>query len=572
MCGIIGMFAFSKGSTAEENILRRESMLYLFTEILERTRTRGPDATGVSALFSDGNSIIQKGNVKSSEFISNFGGEDDKYDGFINTCKASDAELNILMGHCRKSSVGNTWDNENNHPIKAGEIIGVHNGTLKNHEIIFNKLDCDRDGEVDSEAIMRLLQYLTNDCEDPFTLETLWETYRRLEGAFTTISYNANNPYQVALMRKERPMEIAIINSLKLLVVVSEKIFLEEALFDYNKQAMLYGRNFELIKDDDVDFMTLALDNIAVVDLTRKINADTKITDLLDKKDAFKSSKLWRTPAIGTNQTWQNKKNTTNNTTKSSTLNETSTKKDTGSSSDKSKDNFPGKVFCKDLNTYVDPNTAETLAEKGPLLFENPAGKITPLEKPEEVKKVLTKVDEVNIENLETAVEIVEESKIKKLTNKVEVIEPFTNPEVLKAAKIEVNGLTRYETTSELAKALDAASSETIEALEPYALANRVKVAIYEEAFIDGATFFNKLHQSDAAQKAVRIAKHVVEVFGKVIDELSDKKTTSYKQKLITHITNTTSELTKSNIKQVFSKGNLMKNQALTTLEEVADD
>jgi len=578
MCGIIGMFAFNNGSTAKENKARRESMLYLFTEVLERTRTRGPDATGVSALFSDGDCIIQKGNVKSPEFISNFGGGDDDYEGFINTVRTDKANLQMLVGHCRKSSIGNTWGNENNHPIKAGEIVGVHNGTLKNHEVIFNKLDCERDGEVDSEAIMRLLQYLTNDCADPFTLDTLWETYRRLEGAYTFISFNANNPYQAALMRKDRPMELAIIRSLKLLVVVSEKVFLEEALFDYNKHAMLYGGKFEIIKDDDVDFMTLPLDNVAVIDLTREFEEGTKIPDLLDKVDAFKSNKIWREPAsksIHQNQHWQGRKhqgvagNNTTTTTNTTGGNQATAPKSSGSTSNKDEDKFPGKVFCKDLNAYVDPNVTKGLSGKGPILLENPIGTIKELNK-EEPKPLLAKVDKLTAEKLETPLEIREESTVKEKSVKVEVMDLSADPEVMKAAKLEIAGLTRFENTEELAEALNANNPDTVNSLTPFALANRVKAMVYEDAFIDGATFFSKMKDSQTAQKAVRVAKHVVTVFGKIIDSLADNNVVAYKPELLTHVADLdTTELTKSNIKQVFSKGNLLKSTPLSTLEEV---
>jgi hypothetical protein len=572
MCGIIGMFAFDKGSTNKENKRRREAMLYLFTEVLQSTRTRGPDATGVSALFSDGDYMIQKGNIKSPEFIANFGGSDNEYDGFINNCRTHDSNLKMLVGHCRKSSVGNTWDNENNHPIKAGEIVGVHNGTLKNHEIVFNKLDCKRDGEVDSEAIMRLLQSLTNDCVDPFTTDTLVETFRRLEGAFTVMAYNANNPYQVALIRKERPMELAVIKPLKIVVVVSEKVFIEDALFNYNKQAMIYGADFDLIKEDDIDFLTMPLDNCGVLDLTLEIDADTKVVDLMDKVDACKEPKLWQ---VATKATTVYSQGTYNHTPHNAWQRQqdardkkNSTQKNTGAQSSKTDYTFPGKVYCKELNAYVSPETAEELAKKGPVLLENPTGTITELGKEKE-PEILVKKDKVNITVLDEGVEI---SEVLPISASVEVVEAEEDPEMLKAAQKEANGLTRYESDEEIVKALNAASLETLKALPTFALANRIKSNVYEQAFMDGANFYKECMTNLSATKAIRIAKHVVELFGNLIESLSDKKP-NYRELLMLHVASMdTSELTKSNIKQVFSKGNFMKNKPLSTLEEVVKE
>lgn len=586
MCGIIGMFAFDKGSTNKENKQRREAMLYLFTEVLQSTRTRGPDATGVSALFADGDCMIQKGNVKSPEFIANFGGADNEYDGFVDNVREHDANLKMLVGHCRKSSVGNTWDNENNHPIKAGEIVGVHNGTLKNHEIVFDKLKCKRDGEVDSEAIMRLLETMTNNCEDPFTVDALVETYRRLEGAFTIIAFNANNPYQVALIRKERPMEIAIIRPLKLVVVVSEKVFLEDALFNYNKQAALYGADFEVIEDDDVDFVTMPLDNCGVLDLTLEIDENTKIPELIEKEDAFKTPKLWQTPAKvyhqgrqTPHQTWKDQQDERERKAAAARNKVNNTGKSSGSASNKAEDKFPGKVFCKDLNAYVDPNVSEKLSGKGPLLLTNPEGKVKELgeEESKDAPLVLVKKDEVNVTVAKKGVPIVEESfeEIKEVTipAHAEVVEATEDPEILKAAQQSVDGLTRYENAEELLKDLNAASLDTLSALPEFALANRIKATIYEQAFIDGANFYKKLMSTANATKAVRVAKHVVDLFGGLIENLAKKHSDKYKEELMLRASVIdTTELTKSNIRQVFSKGNLLKNEPLATLEEVVKE
>lgn len=43
-----------------------------------------------------------------------------------------DNETTILMGHTRWRTRGNEFNNRNNHPIRAGIVIGTHNGTIYN--------------------------------------------------------------------------------------------------------------------------------------------------------------------------------------------------------------------------------------------------------------------------------------------------------------------------------------------------------------------------------------------------------------------------------------------------------
>ncbi len=561
MCGIIGMFAFNDGSTKKEYKKRLDAMLFLFTEILQNTRKRGTDATGVSALFSNGNSVIQKGNVPSPEFIANFGDADNEYGGFIETCKQED-QLNVLLGHCRKSSIGNTWDNENNHPIKAGEIVGIHNGTLKNHEIVFSKLKCERDGDVDSEVIMRLLQTFTNDCKDPFTIDTLEEVTRRLEGAFSVIAYNANNPYQVALIRKTRPMEMAIIKPLKLMVVYSEDEFLDNALYNYNKAAKIYGLPFDSLSEDDIDTLTMPLDNIGVVNLTTEIKKDTKVIDVLIKKDTFKTTKFWQTPVSKTyTNNWNKNKSTSGvkETVKKSSASEKGAKEDK---------KFPGKVFCKELNTYVKIDEADKLTNVGPVLLDNPKGNTFGLEKLNNLKEIDKTTKATN--DIEAKIGTSEAKKEVSANTEVIEIQNTEDPEILKGVKSGASYLERYDSVEDLVKDLDATSIETVNALPSPALANRVRVRIYEKAFIEGADFYKKLKLNNNAEKAVRIAKHIVTIFGTVISRLTKENIQKCEEEIQIGITQvSTNELTKENINNVFSKGNLLRNQPLNILEEV---
>ena len=57
------------------------------------------------------------------------------------------------MGHTRYATLGSPSINSNNHPIRTGNTIGTHNGSIYNHKELFQKYNMTRFAQVDSEAI-----------------------------------------------------------------------------------------------------------------------------------------------------------------------------------------------------------------------------------------------------------------------------------------------------------------------------------------------------------------------------------------------------------------------------------
>ncbi len=64
-----------------------------------------------------------------------------------------DNHTTILMGHTRWRTRGSEANSRNNHPIRAGIIIGTHNGTIYNADYLFRRLGLPRYAEVDSELL-----------------------------------------------------------------------------------------------------------------------------------------------------------------------------------------------------------------------------------------------------------------------------------------------------------------------------------------------------------------------------------------------------------------------------------
>ena len=107
---------------------------------------RGHDATGVAFVKPDDTGIIvRKAPVPAGRFA--------QMGGFA----GMEGVLTAVI-HTRLATQGAPADPGNNHPIRRGNIVGVHNGMLWNDNEIFGSEDMPRDAEVDSEAIFALLQ------------------------------------------------------------------------------------------------------------------------------------------------------------------------------------------------------------------------------------------------------------------------------------------------------------------------------------------------------------------------------------------------------------------------------
>jgi len=292
MCGIVVAVAFGKLNKKEE-YNRQKIMRYLTTELLLLTEDRGKDATGAAILFSDGNYAGMKKGEKASDFLSKLGETKERYGGLLKIWKEHEHPAKVYLGHARALSQGDKDNNANNHPIKIGNIVGIHNGTLRNDNVIIKNLGCKRDGEVDSEAIFRLFEYYTNKGKEPFTLDMVQEIVHRLEGQFAVTLFNSDNPYQIPIFRDGRPVEFIFINEYKLLFMVSETKFWKEALFKYEANIFYHSLKYPSLLSCNIEKKSLEDDSCMIFNLTSEINKDTKIDGLGDWRKMERGGKIW---------------------------------------------------------------------------------------------------------------------------------------------------------------------------------------------------------------------------------------------------------------------------------------
>src|SRR5437764_9586410 len=136
MCGIAG-YSLAPESAVDRTVAARA--------LLAGIAERGADAVGF-AHRSDREVTIHKQRSGASALLERI---------------AVPPEATQLLVHVRDYTKGHPDLSANNHPIRHGSVIGVHNGTIVNDDELFSRLEIERaeDGmTVDSEIIFALAE------------------------------------------------------------------------------------------------------------------------------------------------------------------------------------------------------------------------------------------------------------------------------------------------------------------------------------------------------------------------------------------------------------------------------
>ena len=610
MCGIVGALTFDAFEKKSEEKIRNEANIFITTQLLQATVERGKDATGISLLWNDGNYSGLKMGIPSPDFISRFGETEKDFAGFLKMWREYPKLMKVFIGHCRKSSVGNSYDNKNNHPIQIGHMILAHNGTLTNHEKIFDKLKVNRIGDVDSEAIGHLLNHYTNNGSDPFTIEAIKETTRRIHGTYSVLAMSGNNPYQAAQFRDGRPAEMALVRPLKMVYVASEKKFLENILFEYNKMSRLFsaGTKFPYLKQADVQFKTLIDDSALVWDLTIPIDDKTDIEDLYDwEKTPLRVDKIWSSTSTGT--TYQNNNTYNHNKKKSTGTEVNANSKGTSTKTSVADEDDPdGLVWSKSMNKYKTQDGIEKTKEYGAVTVDVDSAAITPVNGSDDDNDMsITEVSKDQVENLIVSNADVKELSLKHAADAADAlddkkskgeedkaaetnsgeeedegstieIDMTSDPEALKEAEKFIDkGLNKYESDDEVASDIEVSDSSVLRPLPMYALANRIKKFIFKQGFYAGF-IAGKLKatpivsdKEKSAEKKIRVLKMIVKVMAESLEKRCRGNSVSAVDDMIDaaieEVTSPSKEI-KADLSIAFSVGDLKQIPLLKEIQE----
>jgi glucosamine 6-phosphate synthetase-like amidotransferase/phosphosugar isomerase protein len=139
MCGIAG---YSRGTNSTLDAYEAARVL------IASVADRGADAAGCAWVDADGQIVIDKQPGGALGFLERFALPDD---------------LRGILLHVRDHTKGRPSLPANNHPIRHGSVVGVHNGRIDNDEAVIAALGCGRAEAgmtVDSEAIFAALNSL----------------------------------------------------------------------------------------------------------------------------------------------------------------------------------------------------------------------------------------------------------------------------------------------------------------------------------------------------------------------------------------------------------------------------
>lgn len=208
MCGILGFATRRPGEPAVWAGFEAASRL---------SEARGRDASGVAAQVG-GAVFVHKRAVPASELLG-----DDGY----RAIRLLGPE--VVIAHTRLATKGSPADGANNHPICAGPVAGVHNGTLSNDDALLRVLGLRRDGAVDSEAIFRLAEFF---CPEGVTAAGLRKALDLVEGSYAVALVHVLQPGELWLARGTRPLSAAWDPALETFWFASEARFLHGAYED----------------------------------------------------------------------------------------------------------------------------------------------------------------------------------------------------------------------------------------------------------------------------------------------------------------------------------------------------
>lgn len=218
MCGLVCTLLSPKKCSNWE----RDQIWDIFTKNLVQNEQRGREATGIGIIQNDGTRRVWKLPVPASEFI-----QTEDYLQFAR--KAFGPETFCLLGHTRKPTKGDVGYSNNNHPILTKNIIGIHNGTILNDDVLFWGLSLPREGNVDSEAIFALLETIPQSLNGEKYYDEINKRVMILKGQMTTLSLDIRRPGELLVIKRDMPFSMHYEKAFDALFFSSRYVFLRKA-------------------------------------------------------------------------------------------------------------------------------------------------------------------------------------------------------------------------------------------------------------------------------------------------------------------------------------------------------
>jgi len=219
MCGQVGVIFGTKRRRHNEI----DYITWAFTRMLEMSEERGPHATGIAWVSRDREHRLFKRPVPASEFVR------DK--AFGEVLGDFDNSVTVLMGHTRFVTRGNAAVNENNHPLRTGDCLVTHNGTILNADYLFERFRFGRHAEVDSEIIGRIADACIVDGR--IDVQALRDRLALCRGQMSAVIVAKSDPGTIIILKGNKPLELIYHPKLRAVFYASSAKYLQVALADY---------------------------------------------------------------------------------------------------------------------------------------------------------------------------------------------------------------------------------------------------------------------------------------------------------------------------------------------------
>jgi glucosamine 6-phosphate synthetase-like amidotransferase/phosphosugar isomerase protein len=216
MCGLVGILFGTKRRRMDE----RAHLAEVFTRLLELSEERGPHATGVAWVNRDGEHALLKHPLPARVFT--------LLSGYPELLAEIDNRATILMGHTRWRTRGSEANNRNNHPIRAGDVLGTHNGTIVNAEALFRRFRMRPQTEVDTEVLVRAAAAAWAD--GTLDIEDLKDRIALCRGQLTAVLASRADPGRVIVLKGNKPLALWWHRKHRVVAYASDPDYLDKAL------------------------------------------------------------------------------------------------------------------------------------------------------------------------------------------------------------------------------------------------------------------------------------------------------------------------------------------------------
>lgn len=232
MCGLGGYFL------PEITPEREARAKYVFTNMMVEIEARGTDAAGLAYITPRKPEVKKKSisHIKSGKTASLII-QEPGYHQIL-----SHEGIRAVIGHTRAKTKGDANNNNNNHPIVTDTGLAMaHNGIISNDDDLFELYSLQRDGEVDSEIIIRMVDMYIHRGKN--MVEAIQAMAKEVKGSMAASIITTAEPDTLYLLRRTSPLDLIYDDKNKIIYYASLAKYISDSMVEHEKVFGLFTRS-----------------------------------------------------------------------------------------------------------------------------------------------------------------------------------------------------------------------------------------------------------------------------------------------------------------------------------------